>query len=177
MLQDACDRVPFLTTRLATFLSDERPEYALAAEPLLGWVEGWPVHDPMATFFTPLVYAAKNATHDATRDLGALRLRAQARSSVDGLLDDADGIADTANTVHTMLDCGGIHEQYIHVHTAVCCDVGYAFFAQFTTRLVGAWSLFASLLASIAGYKRFRRKKDLWGPYASVEALEVGSYL
>ena len=33
------------------------------------------------------------------------------------------------------------------------------------------------LIASIAGYKRFRRKKDLWGPYASVQALEVGSYL
>ena len=60
---------------------------------------------------------------------------------------------------------------------AVCCDIAYAFTAQWSVRLVTSLVILASLIAAIAGYKRFRRKKDLWGPYASVQALEVGSYL
>ena len=76
-----------------------------------------------------------------------------------------------------MLACSRIHEMYLEVHTAVCCDVAYAFTAQWATRLVTCWMILACLIASIAGYKRFRRQKDLWGPYATIEALKVGSYL
>lgn len=178
MLKDACDNVPFLTDRLmAHLVTLEMPQFNLLAAPLVGWVTGCPETDPMATFYTPMVDAANSSTLDATRDLAALQLRPAIRQQVARLVNEAGEVARTADGVHGMLACSRIHERYIEVHTAICCDVAYAFTATWMVRLVTTAVLVASLIASVAGYKRFRRKKDLWGPYASIEALEVGSYL
>ena len=178
MLQDACEQVPLLSRQLTTYLSDqEMPQFDLLADPLHGWVTGCPQVDPMATFFTPIVLAAENATTRATEGLGALTLRASAREKVTRLSFQAAEIGRTADFVHGMLACRHFHALYERAHTAICCDVAYAFTAQWSVRLVTAWVMLASLIASVAGYKRFRRTKDLWGPYASVQALEVGSYL
>ena len=42
-------------------------------------------------------------------------------------------------------------------------------------RLASAVVLIPAAIAALAGYKRFPRK--VWGPYASVQAREVGAYL
>ena len=76
-----------------------------------------------------------------------------------------------------MMACDRIHSLYREVHTAVCCDLAYALSAMWSARLVAAWAIAASCVSAVAGYKRFRRHKSLWGPYASVQSREVGSYL
>jgi hypothetical protein len=157
--------------------NDGYSDFTLLRDPLYGWVTNCPTHDPMASFYTPVVSAAAAATSDATSALGALALRPAIRESVDALAVDAAGLATHAQHVHTLLACAHFHAIYQRVHTAVCCDVSYAFTAQWSVRIMTSGVLLASLIASIAGYKRFRRKKDLWGPYASIESLEVGSYL
>ena len=178
MLQDACDEVPYLANRLTGFLATGGyPEFSSLKEPLYGWVTGCPDYDVMATYFTPIVNATQNATYATTRDLSELELLPVARAGVDFLTQEALDVANKAVEVHDMLACSRIHEMYLEVHTAVCCDVAYAFTAQWATRLVTCWMILACLIASIAGYKRFRRQKDLWGPYATIEALKVGSYL
>ena len=44
-------------------------------------------------------------------------------------------------------------------------------------RMLCSCAMVSALVGAIAGYKRFRRQRDLWGPYHSMQALEVGSYL
>jgi len=63
------------------------------------------------------------------------------------------------------------------MRTSVCCDLAYAITAMWMVRLVVALAILASAVSAIAGYKRFRRQRDLWGPYATLQALEVGAYL
>ena len=177
MLQDACDEVPYLANRLTGFLATGGyPEFSSLKEPLYGWVTGYP------TTMSWRLTLRRSSTR-----LGTQRTRQRATSpswsccpsrarSVDFLTQEALDVANKAVEVHDMLACSRIHEMYLEVHTAVCCDVAYAFTAQWATRLVTCWMILACLIASIAGYKRFRRQKDLW-PYATIEALKVGSYL
>ena len=73
--------------------------------------------------------------------------------------------------------CAKLHERYLEVRTAVCCDVAYSLSVIWAMRFVCILAHAAATVAAVAGYKRFRRQRDLWGPYASIQALEVGSYL
>ena len=106
-----------------------------------------------------------------------LQLRHQVEVPVQQLASEAVAIASTAKEVHEMMACDRIHSLYREVHTAVCCDLAYALSAMWSARLVAAWAIAASCVSAVAGYKRFRRHKSLWGPYASVQSREVGSYL
>ena len=133
--------------------------------------------DPLATFFSPMVNATADSMYRATHALDALTLRPAARGLITVLEDEVRGIDRTADEVHRMLACDRIHGYYMEAHTAMCCDIAYALNATWMIRLVTIVVFIAALIASVAGYKRFRRKQDLWGPYASIEALEVGSYL
>jgi len=75
------------------------------------------------------------------------------------------------------LSCNEVHFLYQDAKTAVCCDIGYAATAIFSMRMLCSCAMVSALVGAIAGYKRFRRQRDLWGPYHSMQALEVGSYL
>lgn len=154
--------------------------FAALADPLQGWVTGCPEDrggDPLATYFTPIVQAAAAAQRNATRDLAALNLRPEVRSSVESLGKEAISVGMAAEDVHRRMSCPAIHSLYVDMHTSVCCDLAYAFTAMWCVRLVTSFAILASAVAAIAGYKRFRRTRNLWGPYASIYALEVGSYL
>ena len=190
MLQDACDQVPFLVRTLTGFLSEEAiavykdPEraanYVEAGVALQGWVTGCPADaggDPLATYFTPMVAAASSAQENATRALAALELRPAVRAHVDRLASEASALHLAAEATHQRLRCAKLHGIYSEMRTSVCCDFAYAISAMWMVRLAVAFAILASAVSAIAGYKRFRRQRDLWGPYATLQALEVGAYL
>ena len=62
---ESCVREQSSVVAVTGTIAVERPQFELLADPLYGWVTGCPTYDPLATFFTPLVYATGNATHDA----------------------------------------------------------------------------------------------------------------
>lgn len=192
MLQDACEQVPFITRTLTGFLASSEgvgghigdsfssSAFAEAGDAMYSWVVGCPRDDggdPMSAYFSPIVHVASEAQSNATRALNALDLRPAVRLSLGQLAAESAALASAADAVHTSMNCAKIHKLYLEMHTAVCCDLGYAFTAMWMPRLVTAFGLLASAVAAIAGYKRFRRQRDLWGPYATVQALEVGAYL
>jgi hypothetical protein len=178
MLQDACDSVPWIAQRMSDFLEAEYgPQYGATAAPLQGWITGCPDGDPLATYFSPVVSVVGSAQSNATAPLLSLELRPDTASLVSGLQEEAAQIAGTATAVHDSMACRHMHGLYSEVRTAVCCDLAYALTAMWSVRLVATILICVAAVSGIAGYKRFRRTRDLWGPYASFEALEVGSYL
>ena len=181
MLQDACDHVPYLTARFTAYLALEYgDQFGNIAEPLNGWVTGCPPDaggDPVATYFSQMVRAANQSYLNATREIVSLELRTQVQASVEHLAAEARSVAHGADVVHEMMACGKVHSLYEEVHTAVCCDLAYAFTAMWSARFVAIWAIAACAVAAVAGYKRFRKQRNLWGPYATVQSLEVGSYL
>eukprot|EP00964_Phaeocystis_antarctica_P071419 scaffold43572_cov61-Phaeocystis_antarctica.AAC.3 len=73
------------------------------------------------------------------------------------------------------MSCSSVHVIFKRAKSAVCCDLAYATVFLWVARLISAAWMVPAAVGAIAGYKRFR--KVLWGPYASVQALEVGAYL
>ena len=121
--------------------------------------------------------AVDEAQNSTTNALAALSLRPDTLAAVRAMQAEAAQVAGSANDIHATLACATFHGLYEEAHTAICCDLAYAFTAMWSVRLVSAWAMLLAAVSAVAGYKRFRRQKNLWGPYASVEALEVGSYL
>jgi len=136
-----------------------------------------PDGDPLATFFTPIAQAVDDAQHYTTEALAALSLRPGTLATVQAMRTEAMEVIGSANDIHATLACATFHGIYEEAHTSICCDLAYAFTAMWSVRMVSAWAMLLAAISAVAGYKRFRRQKNLWGPYASVEALEVGSYL
>ena len=84
-------------------------------------------------------------------------------------------IGEALATVRTVMSCDAVHARIVEAKAALCCDLAYATTFLFAARLVTAVWMVPAAVGAIAGYKRFRRV--LWGPYAPVQALEVGAYL
>ena len=74
-----------------------------------------------------------------------------------------------------MTYCSAVYALWLQAKSSICCDFGYAVTVVLVGRLLSAIVLIPAAVAAIAGYKRYRR--HLWGPYATIQALEVGAYL
>jgi len=177
MLQDACNQVPFLVGRLLTHLAREDAQFESLKEPLTAWVTNCEEDDPIARFYLEMESVASEAQYNATHALAALQLRPTVQASVERLRQEVTIIAERNVLVGQTLECSTVYHLYLDAKTAVCCDVAYAFTAIWSMRLICILAMLSAIVSAIAGYKRFRRQRDLWGPYASIQALEVGSYL
>lgn len=177
MLQEGCVQLETFTARMLGEAGREYPQFERMREPVYGYMTGCAAGDPMAEFFTPVDAAATSAQTNATSALAAFELREQMAARVAALGEQTGNITATLSVVKAAMACDKVHELYLQLKTAVCCDAGYALTILWVSRLVVAALMIASCISAIAGYKRFRRQKDLWGPYATTQALEVGAYL
>ena len=167
--------MPFLVERLFAHLGQSEARFELVREPLYGWVTNCVGGDPMADLYTPLDAATSATQRNATSGLAVLDLRPEVRASVDRLADAAASISAAKEHVARTIQCDVVHSLYEEAHTGVCCDLAYGLSAIWAMRFVCIIGASAASVAAIAGYKRFRKK--LWGPYAAIQAVEVGSYL
>ena len=180
MLQDACTQVPDLVGRLIHQLGLEEgadSQWPVVAAPAQAWLTNCEGGDPFSDFYTPLETTATQAQLAATADLAALDLLPDARAQVERVAVEAAGVSAAREAVRQTVQCSTVHAMYQDAKTAVCCDVAYGLTAIWAMRFVCLLAMAAATVGAIAGYKRFRRQRDLWGPYASMQALEVGSYL
>ena len=206
VLQDVCGHIPTLVSRvLRNFARQEaspgfeyaagtaartanananaatfgvpRTRWDVAQEHVIAWFTNCEAGDPFSSFFTPLDTTTSAAQADATAALAALELLPVARAQVDRLAQEAAVVSADAALVRQTVRCGTVHAIYQDARTAVCCDAAYAITAIFIGRFVCLIAMCTATVGAIMGYKRFRRQRDLWGPYASMEAREVGYYL
>ena len=206
VLQDVCGHIPTLVSRvLRNFARQEaspgfeyaagtaartanananaatfgvpRTRWDVAQEHVIAWLTNCEAGDPFSSFFTPLDTTTSAAQADATAALAALELLPVARAQVDRLAQEAAVVSADAALVRQTVRCGTVHAIYQDARTAVCCDAAYAITAIFIGRFVCLIAMCTATVGAIMGYKRFRRQRDLWGPYASMEAREVGYYL
>jgi len=204
VLQDVCGHIPTLASRVLTNFARQEAspgfEYAagiaagtaagaaatsgvprtrwdVAQEHVIAWLTNCEAGDPFSSFFTPLDTTTSAAQADATAALAALELLPVARAQVDQLAQEAAAVSADAALVRQTVRCGTVHAIYQDARTAVCCDAAYAITAIFIGRFVCLIAMCTATVGAIMGYKRFRRQRDLWGPYASMEAREVGYYL
>ena len=91
------------------------------------------------------------------------------------LFRETANLSSTLNRAKARMECSGLHAQYLELKQALCCDFAYALTFLGVARLMSAFVLLPATLAAIAGYKRFPR--EVWGPYSSIQAREVGAYL
>ena len=84
-------------------------------------------------------------------------------------------ILQSLETVNEAVDCRAVYALWMRARASICCDFSYGVAVVAISRLITAIVLVPATISAIAGYKRFRRV--LWGPYATVQALEVGAYL
>ena len=129
----------------------------------------------MVNFFEPVNLVSREAQTRVTDVVAHLKLRPQMSASVAALRLGGEIIADSLDTVRTVMSCDSVFEIFLRAKSAVCCDLAYASTFLWIARLLSAVWMVPAAIGAIAGYKRFQRV--LWGPYASVQALEVGAYL
>ena len=144
-------------------------------EPVYGYMTGCVRDDPMVDFFQPIAHATSGSVNNVTDVLAHLTLRPDMSASVHSLRTEMAFISTALATVRTVMSCGNVFAILTRAKTAACCDLAHATNFLWISRLLTAAFMVPAAVGAIAGYKRFRRK--LWGPYASVQAQEVGAYL
>ena len=175
MLRDGCDQMDTFMYRTLGERGETNPALARAREPLYGYMTGCVESDPMVNFFAPVDEITRVAQQNVTDSVSHLALRDAPSAAVASLQAEVQRIGDALATVRTVMSCDAVHALIVEAKTALCCDLAYATTFLFISRLVTSFWMIPAAIGAIAGYKRFR--SVLWGPYASVQALEVGAYL
>ena len=175
ILRDGCDQLEDFIYWLLGDLGEESAALARSREPVYGYMTGCVREDPMADFFQPIALATRASVDNVTDVLAHLTLRPGMSASVNSLRTEMASISSALATVRTVMSCGNVYDIFTRAKTAVCCDLAHATNFLWISRVLTAVFMLPAAVGAIAGYKRFRRK--LWGPYASVQALEVGAYL
>ena len=175
LLRDGCDQMEDYTYRMLGEYGTEIPALGRAREPVFGYMTGCARDDPMVNFFEPVKQTTKDAQSNVTDAVAHLALRPQIQASVASLKAEMQSIVDRLATVRTVMSCGAVYQIWTRAKTALCCDVAYSTVFLWVARLLTCVWMVPAAISAIAGYKRFRRV--LWGPYATVQALEVGAYL
>ena len=175
MLRDGCDQMDGFIYRTLGERGETNAALARAREPLYGYMTGCVESDPMVNFFAPVDEITRVAMRNVTDSVAHLALRAAPSARVASLQAEVQRIGEALATVRTVMSCDAVHALIVEAKTALCCDLAYATTFLFISRLVTSFWMIPAAIGAIAGYKRFR--SVLWGPYASVQALEVGAYL
>ena len=174
--QDGCAQLETFGRRALHDAGDDgTPALGRIAEPAYAYMTSCAEGDPMEDLLAPVHAATLDAQANATELLAPFSLRAPIRAHVDTLGHESAELTAALDAARSAMDCAEIHGHYVHAKTGLCCDFGYGITFLWVCRLASAVILIPAAIAALAGYKRFPRR--VWGPYASVQAREVGAYL
>ena len=172
-VQDGCaDLEPFV---LRVIEEDGRAEFDAIRAPAASYMNGCVDNDAMADVYLNISLVTRQAHLNIANQIDGLQLRPAMKASSDQLALQTDNVLSSLSSVNEVMACGLIYELFQDAKRALCCDFGYAVAVVFVGRMISALVLIPAIISAIAGYKRFRR--TLWGPYATIQALEVGAYL
>jgi len=173
MLQDGCAQLEDFI--LLVLSEDERPQYQAIIEPARSYMTNCAQADAMVDTYAPISQATDKVRVDVNELLAGLSLRPGMQGAADRLDSAAADILVLLGTANQAMDCPSVYALYLEAKASICCDFAYGVTVVAVGRLISAFTLAPAAVAAIAGYKRFRR--FLWGPYATIQALEVGAYL
>ena len=172
-LQDGCAQAETYIVREMRAATDA---HTLAiVEPMDDYLHNCADGDAMMATYDPINRSTRAAMNEIDAQLAGLLLRPGFQASIDRLRRETLNISASLTGVGEASDCGAIHELYQELKTALCCDMSYGVTFLWIGMLGTAALTAPAAVAAIMGYKRFRRV--LWGPYATLQALEVGAYL
>ena len=173
VVQDGCAQLEDFTYLVIS--EDERPQYQEILASVRSFTSDCAQEDALTLVYEPINTVTRQVTINVNNQLAGLNLRPATQASSDRLASAAAAILDSLATVGQVTDCSAVYALWLQVKSSICCDFGYAVTVALVGRLLAAIALIPAAIAAIAGYKRFRR--HLWGPYATIQALEVGAYL